>query len=801
MLNGQKLILSPDGELPIISPKVRGSHQIINIPSQCVFFLVLPDSKSKACMAIQVEEYKESYKMGGKVVDQDEFDETEYDTPLLYQDDDLVSNEKNIYVAFRPKYSKTSDESIVQRNERQYGSKNNEMNQQNHDDSPNSENLKQSEPIVKYVTFSNNNWLSKFPKTLNNHGYSAEPSTFQSPTTEVPIVELQTERTVLPTQSRREKYQILAQAVAGKRYTEKNARPDFYPNLDTAVASLKPIQKLKLIKRSLDNTELNSKEAEDILELFTNKEKSPPNLLLKTDELSTTNIPLRTDEDHFNVPKRLKTRTTTANVDIPEVHQSTDILQTQPTMITSTPVTSTTAVKHHVKMESHVQKIKSRAEQALAKMNEKSFQKIKGRRMQQRFKEEVINSTVEEPTTDKPLATYCVTEDVTTKKEPTTMNSMIDLTDKLRYNRQTNNATTDGYYTENTESIRKIARPRISYLKSKKSLKNVDAPDIVKIVSSPEPETTHFEPSTTETPSIKTTKSRNIPKPLKLIKPKVMSNTRDAKIEKSLIREIRETTQHPTIKLKIKPVLHPLKSVKTSHNVDVDQIVANEKIAEKMVENIKDGKKTLNSAQIVSPITDNNEEDKQVEAKTSLTTDAKIKALEAKIKIRRSEIERRLHEKIHKMKKRSSANDMIEHDDGINDILNKFGSNEIDVDILPVLKRDTIRYPRSVADFTVKLNEVNTFVDKNKKAVNPKTNEILEDSDDGVTLKDWKNKNDIRISAEDDSLDNFNIKLKRKSIFESIDDDDYSKLTTNMINKLFSHVQIFWKYIKKTFQF
>lgn len=789
MLNGQKLILSPDGELPIISPKIRGSHQMITIPSQCVFFLVLPDSKSKACMAIQVEESKESYKMGGKVVDQDELDETDYDTPLLYQDDDLVSNEKNIYVTFRPKYSKTNDESIVQRNDRQDRSKSNEMSQQNNDDSPNNENLKQSEPIVKYVTFSNNNWLSKFPKTLNNQGYSVEPSTFESPT-EVPIVELPTERTVLPTQSRREKYQILAQAVAGKRYTEKNARPDLYPNLDSAMASLKPMQKLKLVKRSLDNTELSSKEVEEMFEQFTNKEKSPTNLILKTDELSTTNTPLRTDEDYTNVSERLKMKPATVNIEIPEVHQSTDILQTQQTMIASTPATSTTAVKHHVKMESHVQKIKSRAEQALAKMNEKSFQKIKGRRTQQKFKEEIINPTVEESTTDKSSTMYCVTEDVTTKKEPTTMNSVNNLTDKLRYNRQTDNNTTDGYS--------KIARPRISYLKSKKSVKNIEVSDNV---SSPMPEITNFEPSTTEMPSTKTTKSRNIPKPLKLIKPKVMSNIGEAKLEKSLTREIRETTQHPTKKIKIKPVLQPLKSVKTSHYVDVDQIVTNEKIAEKMVENIKDGKKTLNSAKIVSPVTDNNEEDKQIEAKASLTTDAKIRALEAKIKIRRSEIERRLHEKIHKLKKRSSTNDIIEHDDGINDILNRFGSNVIDVNILPVLKRETIRYPRSVADFTVKLNEVNTFIDKNKKAVNPKINEILEDSDDVVTLKDWKNKNDIRISAEDDGLDNFNIKLKRKSIFESIDDDDYSKLTSNMINKLFSHVQTFWKYLKKTFQF
>lgn len=789
MLNGQKLILSPDGELPIISPKVRGAHQIITIPSHCVFFLVIPDSKSKACMAIQVEESKETYRMGGKVVNQDEFDETDYDLPLLYQEDDLVSNEKNIYVAFRPKYSKTNDESIIQRNERQEASKKNEMNQQSGKELPNNENSKQSEPIVKYVTFSNNNWLSKFPKTLSNQDYSVEPSTFQSPT-EVPIMELQTERSLLPNQSRREKYQILAQAVAGKRYTEKNVRPDLYPNLDSAMASLKPMQKLKLIKRSMDNIDLSSKEAEEMIGQFTNKEKSPPNSLLNSDESSSFNIPLKTDEDHINVSDRLEKKIVTVKTEIPEVQQLTDILQTQQTLITSTPTTSTTVVKHHPKMESHVQKIKSRAEQALSKMNEKTFHKINDRRAQQKFKGKIINPTVEESTTEKLLTTYYITEDVTTKKEPTTMTNVTNLTDKLRYNRQTNNTSTDAYS--------KTVRHRMPYLISKKSTKNIDVPDNIKTISSPMPEITHFEPSTTEMPT-KTSKSRIIPKPIKLIKPKLISNTREAKIEKSLIREIRETTQHPAPKIKIKPVLHPLKSVKTPHHVDVDQIVTNEKITEKLIENIRDGKKTLMSAQIVSPIIDNNGGDKQLETKTSITTDAKIKELEAKIKTRRSEIERRLHEKIHKMKKRSSTNYIIEYDDGSNDLLNKFGSNDIGVDILPVLKRETIRYPRSVADLTVKLNEVNTYVDKNKKAA--KTNGILDDNYDGVNLKNWKNTNDIRISAEDDGLDNFNIKLKRKSIFEDIDEDEYSKFTSNMINKLFSHVQTFWKYIKKTFKF
>lgn len=792
MLNGQKLILSPDGELPIISPKVRGTHQLITIPSQCVFFLVLPDSKSKACMAVQVEESKDTYKNGGKVIDQDVMDEIDYETSPLYQEDDSVSSEKNTYVAFRPKYSKTNDESgTVQRNERQEKSKskNNEMNEQN-----NNENIKQSEPVVKYVTFSNNNWLSKFPKTLNNQEYSAEPSTFQSPT-EVGIVEMQTERSVLPTQSRREKYQILAQAVAGKRYSEKNIRPDLYSNLDSATASLKPMQKLKLIKRSADNSaELSSKESEEIVQQFTNIEKTPLNTLSKTDETPYPDEPPSTDVEHVNVSECPKKKLIPIYAEIPEIQQSAGgTLQTQQAMIvSSTPATTTTCVKphhHHAKIESHVQKIKSRVEQALAKMNEKSTQKIHGRRSQEKSKENVINPTIEEPRTEKMLTT-CTTENITTKNEPTVTTN--NLADKIRYNRQANNTTTDGNL--------KIVRPRIS-LKSKKLVNNVDIDNIQNAVSSQTPKITRFERSTTDMPSNTTTKSINVPKLLKLARPKLLSDMENVKI---LTREIRETTQHPTPKLKIKPVLPTLRSVKTPHDVDGDQMVANEKITEKLVENYLEGKKTLKSEHIVSsPIIDNDGGDGKLESRASLA-DAKLRALEAKIKTRRSEMERRLHERIHKVNKRSPTNDLIVDDAaGVNDILtNGSGPNDIDIDILPVLKRETIRRPRSMVDFKVKLNEVNTYVDKNKKATNPMNNEISDVSDDdGVGLKDWKNTNDFRLSAEDDGFDKLNIKLKRKSVFEDMDDDEYSKLTVNMINKVFGHMHTFWKYIRKTFQF
>jgi len=791
MLNGQKLILSPDGDLPIISPKVRTSNQLITIPSQCVFFLVLPDIKSKACMAVQIEESKESYKNGVKILDQEEVDETDYSAPILDQEDEVVSNEKQMYVAFRPKYIKTNDESVVVDRE----VNNIQMSQQNNEGPPNIESLHQSEPLVKYVTFSNNNWLSKFPKTLNNREYSDEPPTL--PSTETATVETQTELVSLPPpKSRREKYHILAQAVAGRRHVEKNIRSDLYSNLDSAILSLKPSQKLKLTKRSIDDTDYNSKELDAIIKEFTNQEIVPLDSISKAAQ-SSSEIPFKSDDDRFKTHDRIKKEYTIINTEVPDMQQSELTSQTlSTTMITSTPSTSTAAVhKLHAKHDSHVQKIKTRAEQALAKVNEKTSQRIKGRRQQDKFKEDVKDPTVQQSTTDKPMiaskksitenSMMASTQSIITNRELPSSEKLTNLADNIRYNRQTNSTTT------------KIARPRIN-LKSKKYINLIDVEKTTPISHPPTTEIINIEPSTTQMPTTKTTKLRRftyIPKTLNLTKPKVIDVV-EIKKGKSVLRESRETTILPIPTIKIKPVLHPLGRVKTSPNVDLDQIVTNEKVTERLVENLRDGKKILQSEQIVSPI-DKNEESK-LENKTSLSAAVKIKALEEKIKNRRMEIEHRIHQKIHKVK-RSLKNDIVEDDImDINGILNSDRSNKLDINGEPVTKREIIRYPRSVADFTVKLNEVNTYIDKNKHTVDPKTNEVTEDSDN---LMDRKNRNEMSILSEDSGFDNLNIKFKRKSVFEDLSEDDYSKTTIDMVNKLFSHMQTFWKYLKKTFQF
>lgn len=715
LLNGQKLSLSDDGELPVLSPKVRGSHQVITIPSQCIFFLVLPESKSKACMAVQIEESKDIYKNGGKLNDQEEFEVTDYDTPILDQEDELASNEKNTYVAFRQKNKKLNDESITQRNEEQRGTKafqqNNKMVQTINDESQGSENVQQPESVVKYVTFSNNNWLSKFPKTLKNQEYSEEPmSSFVETTTEVA-----TEKNILPPQSRREKYHILAQAVAGKRYPEKTIRPNLNSNLDSSVVSHRPLQKFKLVKRSISN-DFNPKEVEDRLEEFTNKEKPPNSVHLETAETSST-PPFQLFEDH-NISERSKIEAIPINPAIPEINQPSVNSQTTQTVVTthSTPKMSSPAtLEPHAKIESHIQKIKTRSECALAKVNERNTQRVNGKKVH-KFKSEVIKPTVQ--------GSMIENSPILSKKESKTAETLTSLSEKIRYNRQTNSTPID-------ENL-KIIRPRLS-LKLKKPDTNTNIENAKDTNMFTVTEKSHLEPNgVTEITPDKTTKNIKLtPKTFKLTKPKFIKIEPKKNNEKLTPHEnIHDTTPQLFPKINTMPVLQPLGKVKTPPDVDVEQIVTNEKVTEKLVENFFDGKKTLQSEQIVSPI-DKNGEDK-LETKTSITSAAaRIKALEEKMKIRRSEMERRFQERLHKVNKRSATNSLIEDDImDIKDVPDRFGSNELDVDVVPEPKRPVIRHPRSVADFTVKLNEVNTYVDKTKRptATDPMNNEILEDN-------------------------------------------------------------------------
>lgn len=804
MLNGQKLVLSSDGELPIISPKVRVSHQFITVPSQCVFFFVLPDNKAKACTAVQIEESKELYKNGLRIGDQDEFDEIDYDTSILDQEDESGSIEKNAYVAFRSKYTKADDVPVVPiRNDSNeaFEVNHDEIAQtQNNDDSfDDNDNPQQTEPVVKYVTFSSNNWLSKFPKSLNKRHYSEESSTY-SPVETTTVDERSQKSVPLSSQSRRDQYHILAQAVTGKRYPEKTIRSYLNTNLDSIMASIKPVQTLKLIKRSI-NKDYSPSEIDDMLEEFTNtKTTQSINPFLKTNESSSDWKPNGNNvEDPKQYEKEVtqiyKSTSPQTHISTPRVQKSsvTPSQTTQHTVVTPTSEMSTAALakQHLAIVECHIQKIKSRKEHALSKVNERIVHKLRGRRLQEKALSTTTNLTVS--TTEKSVMTS--TKESFTTDRQTENENISDFNEKLRYNRQTNCSTIS------VNNDLKPSSRHFIHLKSKMPDGYISVEN-VRFSSTPEFETTRFESTTMEMPTVKTTKPKDYtyaPKMLRLPKPKPIIPTVQLRDVKPMLRDSRETAQLPASKLKIKSGLHPLGRVKTPPNVDVDQIVTNEKIAEKLVDNIGNGKETLQSEHAVSSINKNG--DSTLEGKRS-TVAARIKALEERFKIRRLEMERKLQQKLHSAKKRSLVNNLIEDDKmDVNDISDsaRFESNELDVDVGAMLKRETIvRYPRAVADFTVKLNEVNTYVNRNKKASNLKTNEIADDS-----TGQRKNPNDIRPPEEENEADDVpNIKYKQKSIFEEVyEDDDYSKTTSNMMNTLFSHMQKLWKYIQKTLAF
>lgn len=849
MLNGQRLILSPDGELPILSPKIRGSHQLITVPGQSVFFIVLPESKSRACTAVQIEEPKESYKNGGKIA-QDEFDDTDYDTPVFDQEDqELVSSEKSNYVAFRHKYAtKLADEStaVRRKNEERRREDNKVTAEENDGQESNNSDSQQPEPIVKYVTFSNNNWLSKFPKSLNNQEYSAERSSTYSPveaaTTSTvasaaataTAVEVQTaERGVTPpAQSRREKYHILAQAVVGKRYPEKTARfssDNLYPNLESAVESIRPSQRLKLMKRSVDRGHDDLKDINEMLERFTNDERKPPSntILNAADETSTVPVPSKPIEDRTDVPGAERPKTTVTQITnsaISETQRSTVPLRTsQETATTTAAVAVTTKPLRHERAESHVQKIKTRAEQALvrmAKLNEKTSQKLKGRRLQENPKEESTNPIAACRELTATSAPVSVTAEVNAgKTEPGFM-------EKFRYNRQTNGTTT-------AESDPKTVKSRaVSVLKSKKSTKtgtavqeNVDAASFL----AAEPTD-----ATATSASGKGAKLRTFAKTVKSTRSRKPERTDDWQ---SVTREIRDTTQHPA-----RPKIRPLGKVKTPANVDAVQIETNGKVAEKLVENLRDGKKTLGSEHVAVGPSDGLVKNDDVVGETklqepkmtagSLLANERYRALEARIKARRTETERRLHSRVHRVGKRSPpTNDMIAEDDATehaNGILRDglhgddgmfvVAGSDVARPVIDGRRTDGVseRCRRSVADITMKLNEVNTYVDKTEQSAESRNNEILgaDDDDDGDAVsrpKDWTNAfRRARLPAaeydgdESDGDVRGNAKSKRKSVFESLplDDDDFGgKATADMMNKLLSQMYKIWKYIKKTFLF
>ncbi|XP_050429843.1 uncharacterized protein LOC126839001 [Adelges cooleyi] len=849
LLNGQKLSLSVDGELPVLSPKIRESNRIITIPSQSVFFFVLPDSKSKACMAVQIEE-RDMSKNGPKnsLSDLEDFDNVDYDALLMDQDDESISGEKNNYVSFRTKYTRSSGNYHTRKSDNQEESKtySNEMKEKLNEDENNGERF--SEPVVKYVTFSNNNWLSKFPKSLKNPEYSMEP-----PTTAAPEITTMTmpidHSSVSPTHSRREKYHILAQAVVGKRHPERKVRFDPHANLDTPTEPLRSTQKLKIVKRSISDDSSSTEVDELIKAITTIKPDETLKELSKSDDLPVIDMTIAptSDQDVDNNTDRPKREEIKNHPAIPESQSPAKASEmTQQTATSPTPATtpaSVTEAKPVPKRESYIQKIKSRKEQALAKANERvSSHRLLRRKQQYKSKEELVSSTTTEKVIPKENSETIVANSAKT------LIPVVDINDtslqmkneeaNLEYNKRSIESSTIANTEKEIENVKNTENEKIEIVSASKNVENV------KNSESEKTNTDQLTYTSTDTPKdIKSKLSKSlpsIPKPLRLPKPKTLRNTHDLEeidSGNSKVRESRETTERHMQKLKTKPA-QVLSKVRTPKNVDQIQTETNEKVAEVILDNLKDVKSKLQSEHIVSPIGKKEERVAKQEKKFDLkegSTAAKLKALEEKHKMFRVELENKLRSAKPKVHKRSLENDIVEDDMmDMNDILvserDGFGSNDIDIDVASVLKREAVRYPRSLADLTLKLNEVNTYVDKNKQEVDPKTNEIIEDD---MYLGNWKMSNNIRPVDDEDNLakEDLNALLEKKSVLDNIEDDENinansskraktnvkkrkslledidfdedtpKKMTNSVVQTFLNHMQNFWKYIKRTFHF
>ncbi|XP_050532685.1 uncharacterized protein LOC126900791 [Daktulosphaira vitifoliae] len=759
LLNGQKLSLSDDGDLPILSPKIRESNRIITIPSQSVFFFVLPESKTKACMAIQIEELKTGPK--NSLSELEDFESVDDDTLLIDQDDESISNEKNNFVSFRTKHARSSGDYNNKMNEKQDNTKlyNNDMK----DDEEN-----YSEPIVKYVTFSNNNWLSKFPKSLKNPEYNREMPTTAEPDTitmEIPVE--QSSVSVTPANTRREKYHILAQAVIGKRHPDKKNRLECLLNSETSTETLKSNQKLKIKKRSLEQ-DFNPKEVDDLIKAFTSIPDEPIKEQTKFDTISDDDvkipdIPIDNLNDNSDRLKREKTNHPT----IPE--SQSEKKSTEPQNPTEpTPTTITTEGKKNLKIESYIQKIKSRAEQALAKANERVSQRHLRKKQNEYPKDVIVSSSQTFVKNEEPLPKESF--EGTTKSPELSVSSLEATKDK----------SVELSALSNSGEIEK---------KSEKTDENLT-------VNHDQSSTTTIESSTTKLSKLLPT----IPKEIKLSAPKKIHNARDIEDIDNGKSKKRESRQ--TLKSKTTPLL---KHVKTSKNVDRSQTETNKKVSEVIIDNIQEElKPKMQSDNIVSPIGKKGERtsksEKRPESNQSNVVD-KLKEIKDKHKMIKVEMEQKIRAARPKLYKRSLDNNIIEDDMmDINGILEKerFESNDLDVDIPSVLKREASRYPRSLADLTLKLNEVNTYVDKKKHNEDPKTNEIL---DDDFNPKDWKITNDIRHSYDGDLKikDKFNTLKNKKIDLEDIILDEDKHTNNTLVTSFINHMHKVWKYILKTF--
>ncbi|CAH1404323.1 unnamed protein product [Nezara viridula] len=145
-LNGQLLTSSPSGDLPIISPKIKRTIKYgITVPPRSIFFIVLPDLKSRTCTSsspyLSPDVQSLSKKLIHVVAD-----------ALEKPSNDVKSEEEdpqNVYV----KFAKTTGMQNLAITD-------NKPSQVQEDSEPDVQ--------VKYITFNDNSWLSKLTETMGN---------------------------------------------------------------------------------------------------------------------------------------------------------------------------------------------------------------------------------------------------------------------------------------------------------------------------------------------------------------------------------------------------------------------------------------------------------------------------------------------------------------------------------------------------------------------------------------------------------------------------------------------------------
>ncbi len=152
LLNKQPIGLSSDGELPMISPKVRESARYVTVPPKSIFFVVFPNAKARACVSPILDELQDSkikIKQPGATEEDEDTDYASFasNLPDTIEDD---AEDKTVYVSY-PK-----------REERR--------NMAHSKPSAHLDDFKFMQPKsetnfgIKYVTFPDGSWFPSYPE-------------------------------------------------------------------------------------------------------------------------------------------------------------------------------------------------------------------------------------------------------------------------------------------------------------------------------------------------------------------------------------------------------------------------------------------------------------------------------------------------------------------------------------------------------------------------------------------------------------------------------------------------------------